>query len=519
MTRETTSSTSPSSTSEAALAFENILHWARSTPQAPALRDGGQSLDYRTLAIATEQIAELLEARGVVAGDRVLIVAENNIAAVATLFASQILGAWPAVMNARLPAAELAGLKALIEPRIAVFATADSEATAGHAAREGAAAIEGLLAGPLALTKTFPDTHPEPEPTPGDRVGLLIFTSGTTGRPKAVMHGHRGLLALGDILSRSRRVSASDCYNGVAPLAHIMGIANLMSVLAVGASLQLMPRLELPRLAAAIAEGSISHLSFVPTVYSRLLEYIEAHRIDVSAHQLRYISCGGAPLDGTLQRRIQSLFGIPLINGYGMTECAPGTRTPAGCYSDAASIGFPEEGVEARIVGPDGIEVKNGAIGELWLHSPAAMLGYFRNPGETAATLRANGWIATGDLARRLDDGALSVAGRQKEMIIRSGFNVYPAEVEAALNSIGSIAASGVVGRRRQDGDEEIVAFVEARPGHSIDIASVDAALRELIAPYKRPHRIIPINPLPLGVTGKIWKTKLATMAAQLSEH
>lgn len=499
------------------LACQAVLHWARSTPRAPALSDASRSLDYGMLAAAIEEVAGLLRQRGVVAGDRVLIVAENNVAAVATLFASQTLGAWPAVVNARLPAAELDGMRALVEPRISVFAVADSVACAEQAAREGALMVDGLLAGPLALSPVAPNAPAEAEPEHAkDRVGLLIFTSGTTGRPKAVMHGHRGLLALGAILSRSRRVSAADCYNGVAPLAHIMGVANLMSVIAVGASLRLMPRLELPQLAAAIAEGNISHLSFVPTVYARLLDYIAAQGIDVSAHRLRYISCGGAPLDGTLQQRVQSLFGIPLVNGYGMTECAPGTRTPANRYSETGSVGFPEEDVEVRIVDPDGVDVADGAIGELWMRAPAAMLGYYRNPADTAATIRPGGWIASGDLGRRLDNGALAVVGRQKEMIIHSGFNVYPAEVEAALNSLPEIAASGVVGRPLGDGDEEIVAFVESRPGHNVDAADIDAALRLLIAPYKRPSRIVFLPQLPQGSTGKIWKAKLASMAAEL---
>lgn len=517
--KSTTTTDSAATITDLDLACQAVQHWALVTPLAPALSDSTRSFNYDVLATAIAEVANLLRERGVVAGDRVLIVAENNVAAVAALFASQTLGAWPAVVNARLPAAELEALHALVEPRIAVYAVADSDACAKHASDAKASMVNGLLAGPLALSPIDSNAAVEVEPEHAeDRVGLLLFTSGTTGRPKAVMHGHRGLLSLGAILSRSRQVNSTDCYNGVAPLAHIMGVANLMSVIAVGASLRLMPRLELPQLAATIAEGNISHLSFVPTVYSRLLNHIEAQGIDVSGHRLRYISCGGAPLDGTLQQRVQSLFGLPLVNGYGMTECAPGTRTPANRYSETGSIGFPEEGVEVRIVTPEGVDAEDGSIGELWMRAPAAMLGYYRNPVDTSATIRPGGWIATGDLGRRLTNGALAVVGRKKEMIIRSGFNVYPAEVEAALNSLPEIAASGVVGRPTGDGDEEIVAFVELRSGHDIAPANIDAALRTLIAPYKRPSRIILLPQLPQGSTGKIWKAKLATMAAELGD-
>jgi len=493
-------------------ALERVGHWALTTPRAPALADSSRTLDYAGFAQAIDEIAARLRRRGVGVGDRVLIVAENNIGAAAALFAAQALGAWPAILNARLPAAEATELRRLVTPRVVVFAVADSAATELHAADAGAPIESGLMAGPLAFCATDCDAAPEPD---ADRVGLLIFTSGTTGRPKAVMLGHAGLASLGAILARSRRVGAVDCYNGVAPLAHIMGISNLMSVIAVGASLRLMPRLEVPQLAAAIADGSISHLSFVPTVYARLLDHIDASGIDVSAHRLRYMSSGGAPLDATLQGRVQARFGLPLVNGYGMTECAPGTRTAADRYSEPGSIGRPEEGVEARIVGGDGSDAAPGEIGELWLRAPTGMLGYYRDPVSTAAAMRPGGWIATGDLARLLDNGELAIVGRQKEMIIRSGFNVYPAEVEAALNSLPEVAASGVVGRRLPDGDEQVIAFVELRPGVSIAAAAIDAALRELVAPYKRPNRIVLLERLPQGPTGKIWKAKLAAMAAE----
>ena len=493
--------------------LERVRHWALATPRAPALADSSRELNYADFALAIDEIAARLRTCGVGAGDRVLIVAENNVAATATLFAAQALNAWPAILNARLPAAEVTELRRLATPRVVVFAVADSAATEAHAADAAAPIENDLRAGPLAFGATACDAAPELDQK---GVGLLIFTSGTTGQPKAVMLGHAGLASLGAILARSRRVSATDCYNGVAPLAHIMGIANLMSVIAVGASLRLMPRLEVPQLAAAIADGSISHLSFVPTVYARLLDHIDASGIDVSRHRLRYISSGGAPLDATLHRRVERRFGLPLVNGYGMTECAPGTRTAADRYSEPGSIGRPEEGVEARIVDIDGTDAAQGDIGELWLRTPTAMLGYYRDPRSTAAALRPGGWIATGDLARRLDNGELAIVGRQKEMIVRSGFNVYPAEVEAALNSLPEVAASGVVGRRLPDGDEQVIAFVELRPGASIDGTSIDAVLRELVAPYKRPNRIVLLERLPQGATGKIWKAKLAAMAAEL---
>jgi len=331
------------------------------------------------------------------------------------------------------------------------------------------------------------------------------------------MLSHAGLMQLGAVLAVSRRTTPKDSYNGVAPLSHIMGQSNLMCALSCGASVQLMPRLEVPSLAQAIARGDITHLSFVPTVYARLIEYATTNKLALQPNRLRYISSGGAPLDPLLKECVETLLGVPLVNGYGMTECAPGARTRPEIKSPADSIGWPEDGVEARIVASEGSDCPSGEIGELWLRSATRMLGYYRNPEETAAALRPEGWFATGDLVRRLADGQIAIVGRKKEMIIRSGFNVYPAEVEAALNRLPQIVQSGVVGRPTNDGNEEVIAFVQLRPGESADAAALLEQLRPLIAPYKRPQHLIILDALPLVSTGKIWKAKLVEMARALA--
>ena len=330
--------------------------------------------------------------------------------------------------------------------------------------------------------------------------------------PKAVMLSHAALLDLGRALALSRQTSAGDVVHGVAPLSHIMGMSNLMAALYAGATLQLMPRLNVGEMAGAIAERSLTHLSFVPTVYTRLVEYIETHGVDVSRNKLRYISCGGAPLDPRLKRKVESVLGLRLVNGYGLTECAPGLRTRPDRDAAPECIGWPEAGVETRVVGNDGLDA---AAGELWLRSATMMMGYYGDPDQSAAALRPGGWLATGDLARVLEDGSMAIIGRCKEMIIRSGFNVYPAEVEAALNAIAQVLQSGVVGRRTTDGNEEVVAFVQFRAGQHLSSREIQRQLRASLAPYKCPTRIVILDALPAGPTGKIWKARLAQMAAQ----
>jgi len=499
-------------------ASQVIAHWAEFTPDAPAISDPCRGLSYRELEHAIDRAAQLLLERNVRTGDRVTIVAENNVAAAVYMFATQRVNAWPAIINARLGHREIQGLQECVGSRLTIFAVDGAPAASGAAASAGIDdAIEDASSGRVLLSNVNPMCEPELAPALGEhQVGLLIFTSGTTGKPKAVMLSHHALIHLGAVLSKSRRTSSKDSYNGVAPLSHIMGIANLMNATWSGAGLRLMPRLELPVLARSIASGEISHLSFVPTVYSRLVEYVETSHYDMSGHRLRYISCGGAPLDPLLKQRVEALFKLRLVNGYGMTECAPAVRSRPDFDSPAQSIGWPEEGVETRIVTPDGTTCEPNDVGELWLRSSTQMMGYYRNPEETTAALRPGGWLATGDLAQLMSDGQIALVGRRKEMIIRSGFNVYPAEVEAALNRLPQVLQSAVVGRKTRDGNEEVIAFIQPRCAAAISTAQILAGLGDNLAPYKRPQRIVLLDSLPLVATGKIWKSKLAEMAAEL---
>jgi long-chain acyl-CoA synthetase len=482
-------------------------------PHQPALIDSRKSLSFARLRAVILELAAILQQRGVGPGDRVMIAAENTMACVALLYAVQLLSAWPAILNPRSARAEVAALRDCCAPRLTVFAVDDAPAALELSKETGVDRWDHADVGTLVFEPTA-QSRPEPAyVAAAEQVGLLIFTSGTLGLPKAVMLSHAALAAMGRVLAESRMTSAGDVIQGVAPLSHIMGMANLMSAMHAGAALKLMPRLELAELSAGIAKGDLTHLSFVPTVYTRLVDHIESRGIDLSASKLRYISCGGAPLDPSLKQRIERLFRLRLVNGYGMTECAPAFRTRPDRDAGADCIGWPERGVEECIVNADS---DAQGIGELWLRSATMMMGYYNDEAQTAAALRPGGWLATGDLARRLPDGSVAIVGRQKEMIIRSGFNVYPAEVEAALNAIPQILQCGVVGVKAREG-EEIVAFVQLREGMTLGAQAVSVALRERVAPYKVPTRIVFVDALPLGQTGKIWKARLQQMAASLS--
>jgi long-chain acyl-CoA synthetase len=224
----------------------------------------------------------------------------------------------------------------------------------------------------------------------------------------------------------------------------------------------------------------------------------------------------GAPLTANLKADVEALFVLPLHNGYGLTECAP---TVAQTRSDAVrtdcAVGQPIPQVETRIVDAQGKDVEGGGIGELWVRSPGLMLGYYHNDLATRQAINADGWFNTGDLARQDADGALHIVGRTKELIIRSGLNVYPVEVEQAINSHPEVVQSAVVGRS-VEANEVVVAFIEPTANSKLDAAGMQTYLRERLAAYKVPGDIRFLAQLPSSPTGKVLKNVLKTSAQEV---
>lgn len=499
-------------------AFEPILHWAREAPGRIAFTDfSGRALTYGALVSAIDAAAKLLTARGVRAGDRVLVVCENGLGGVVLMFAAQRIDAWPAMVNARMSAREIAAMDEAAAARMRVFVVEGSPAAATHAAEANAEIADLAACGQIAFGQLEPAVEPEPIAADGARqVGLLLFTSGTTGRPKAVMLSHSALLNIGRSGCESRNIEASDCLYGLSPLSHVMGAAFFVMVsITAGATTRLVPRLDLPDLVAALCEKRIAFLMAVPTLYVRLLEYVDKHGTDLSTHGLRNLIAGGAPLDPALKQRIEDLFGMPVANGLAMTECCPVLRTPAGIYCSSESVGVPQGRVEVRLIA-SGKDVAPGEIGELWVRGPSLMLGYYRDAEANARAFKPGGWFATGDLLRRLDNGEYALVGRQKELIIHSGFNVYPGEVEFAISAHPAIAQCAVVGHVVGGGNEEVVAFIQLQPGQTLNADDLRKYLARQIAPYKIPGRVVILDNLPIGPTGKIFKSKLTEMAAGL---
>ncbi|VIO71246.1 Long-chain-fatty-acid--CoA ligase [Bradyrhizobium ivorense] len=490
---------------------EVMDHHVGATPDRMALVDDKMWLTYRELDQVVGRVTEALRALGIRPGDRMMIVSENSVPLSCLLFAASRLDAWAIVVNPRLSPREIDQIKDHSGTR-RVFLTADvSQEAAAHAARYEATVQDvGPLRG-IAVTSLNIATVAEPVEADGARqVAVLIYTSGTTGTPKGVMLTHRNLLFSARGTAAFRKMTADDVQYCVLPISHIVGISLLTMTLMVGATVRLVAKYDPAALVKAMADEGITILNGVPATYQRLLEYRRTAGLPkLDRGKLRVISVAGAPLDIELKSRVEQELGLPLLNGYGITECSPGISgvRPDNPRADHA-VGTIMPGLEAKLVSQDGKPVADGEVGELHVRGPNVMRGYYRAPDLTAKAIDPDGWFNTGDLAR-FENGAMYIVGRTKEMIIRSGFNVYPAEIEAVLSTHDAVVQCAVVGRPIE-GNEEVVAFVQLIKGSTATVQDLMAHVAPQLTSYKRPSEIILMDALPATSTGKLLKHKLA---------
>jgi long-chain acyl-CoA synthetase len=494
-----------------------IKPFARQNPDHPALVQGDVTWTYADLAAIVASTAITLADYGVRPGDRVMIVSENSLALAAILLAISEIDAWSVIVNPRLSEREIDLIREHSGARRVFYTIEVSDNARKHAERHGAVIAEIDALGTLGIGPLNEQTVPEPvEADPSRRIAALLYTSGTTGNPKGVMLTHHNVLFSARIVGSQRGVTPADKAYCVLPISHIVGYsAILIASLMFGCTVHIVPRYDPAVLASAIADDGITLLFGVPATYQRLLEYKAIAGIaKLPRGKLRVLSVAGAPLDLTLKSEIEAEFGLPLLNGYGITECAPGiSSVRASAPRGDNAVGPLIAGIEARLVKPGGGTAAPGEVGELHVRGPNVMRGYYRAPEATAAAIDRDGWFNTGDLAR-FDGDILFIVGRTKELIIRSGFNVYPAEVEAVLNGHPAVVQSAVIGRA-VTGNEEVVAFVQLLPGSIVMAADLMAYTARQLAPYKRPCEIIVLDALPAGSTGKILKHRLTEVARE----
>lgn len=470
----------------------------------------GTAITYGGLRDIVARLAEMLDAQGVRPGDRVVLVAENCALFAAAIFAAGRLDAWITLVNARQSAQEIDAILDHAGARTAIFTAQISAEALAHADRLGAIDLGETGAGPLVALPARP-AMPEPVLQGSDQVAALMYTTGTTSAPKGVMLSHGNLIFNAQNGRRLFGIGPGDRSLGVLPGTHVYGFSSqFLTVMAGGAAIRYMPRFQPGRVVEALRDG-ITLLPAVPQMYAGIMAHLETTGEALSAPALRMISTGGAPLDPGLKARVERVFGLPLNNGYGITECAPTVAVTRNDQPrDDISVGLPMPGLDVFIDDPD-----EKGEGEILVRGPNVMLGYYRDPERTAEALPEPGLFRTGDLGRIDETGALWICGRKKELIIRSGFNVHPPEVEAMLSRHPALNQAAVIGRQ-VPGNEEILAFVTLRPGATATEEEIKAWLHDQLVAYKVPQHIFFVDSYPAAATGKILKHKLLDHFADL---
>jgi long-chain acyl-CoA synthetase len=494
-----------------------ITPWAEHSPQSPALVDASGVWTYGDLASIVAETQLWLAASDVRPGDRVMIVCENCRSLAALLLAVTAIDAWPVLVNARLSAREIDAIRDHCGARRVVYTTAVSEHATEHANRHHAVVEDTARLGSVGISPLNGTSEPEPvETDPASRIAALIYTSGTTGLPKGVMLTHKNLLFVAATAAKLRSLTPRDRLYGIMPISHIVGLSVvLVGTLLTGASLYLSQRFDPMTSRAMLEKNELTVMLGVPAMFAQFVQYANLRRLtSLKVPSLRIISCSGAPLHPATKSAAESLFGLVLHHGYGVTELSPNiAQTRIESPRSDISVGPVFPGVEVKLVAPDGDTVPEGQSGELWVRGPNVMRGYYRNPGDTAASLNSEGWFNTRDLAR-MEDGNLFIVGRTKDLIVHSGFNVYPLEVELVLNAHPAVAQSAVIGKTIRT-DEQVWAFVQLLPNSNLTVGELAAYAAQHLVMYKRPSQIFIVASMPMNTNGKIRKSELEKLAEQ----
>jgi acyl-CoA synthetase (AMP-forming)/AMP-acid ligase II len=491
-----------------------VLARAAEHPDKPALIDGpsGRSLTYGELDAATAKLAGALAARGIGKGDSVSVYMPN-LPEYAIVFHGVIrAGATVTTANPLYTSGELrhqlhdAGARMLITvpPFLdnAVAAAEDSDVeeivVVGADSDEKVTGFAELVASG--------EGAPEVEIDPGSDLAVLPYSSGTTGLPKGVMLTHRNLVA--NILQTADRIPTDpdDVIIGVLPFFHIYGMTVIMNMgLQAGATIVTMPRFDLEQFLQLIPEHGVTVANVVPPIAVALAKHPAVDGADLSS--LRFVMSGAAPLGPELTAQVTDRIGIPVIQGYGMTELSPVSHVPAIDDAKPGSIGPALAGTETRIVDPEtGEEAERG---ELQIRGPQVMKGYLNNDEATAETIIEDGWLRTGDIAEIDSDGHATIVDRLKELIKYKGFQVPPAELEAVLIDHPAVADCAVIGVPDEEAGEIPKGFVVIAEGQEVSDEEILSFVAERVSPQKKLRQLERIDEIPKSASGKILRREL----------
>ncbi len=479
---------------------------------AVAVRLGPLEMTYADLDDRSARLAALLRERGLEQGDRVGVMLPNVLEFPISYYGVLRGGGVVVPMNVLLKRREIA------------FYLEDSGAKLllawhgfGDDAREGAAdaGTELIEVEPEAFAELLGDREPLTElaETDEEDTAVILYTSGTTGKPKGAELTHFNLSRNAEIASQTTcKIEEGDVVLGSLPLFHSFGqTVSMNASLRVGATLTLLPKFDPGEALKIMQREGVTHFYGVPTMYGALLHHPDREQYAASA--LRICITGGASMPVEVLHGFEEAFGCELLEGYGLSETSPvACSTHPGRERKPGSIGTPLREVEMKLVDENDVEVPQGEVGEIVIRGHNVMKGYWQRPEATEEAMRG-GWFHTGDMAKVDEEGYFFIVDRKKDLIIRGGYNVYPREVEEVLYEHPKIREAAVLGIPHDEWGEEIGAAVVLHEGEELAPEEISAYVKERIAAYKYPRVVWFMDDLPKGPTGKILKREIEAPA------
>ncbi|MBI4454311.1 MAG: long-chain-fatty-acid--CoA ligase [Acidobacteria bacterium] len=496
---------------------ESLLRTANAHAEKVALLYRDQKISYGDLLKKTRLYAALFQRQKIKAGDTVAICFENSPEFICSYYALSWLGA------------TIVPVSVVLTPREIEYILRDCQASAlitrsefwpkfGAAASSNLGLHQAILAGnptsqpasialvDLAEHRTQLPIESEPLAVPEDSLAVLIYTSGTTGTPKGVMLSHRNLMGNAMAVARATSALEDDTFFLLLPLFHVTSqtVCMLTPVL-IGASIAIVSKMDRAEMTHAFREFRPSVFVAVPSIYNMLAS---APAPPPDKNPVRIYVSGGAPLPAEVQNRFEAAYRKPIYGGYGLTEASPVVSWNIPGANKSGSVGRPLEGVQIKIADAQMQALPSREVGEICVKGDLVMLGYYNRPEETVQTI-VDGWLLTGDMGYLDEDGYLYVVDRKKEMLIYSGINVYPREIEETLHAIPQVVEAAVVGVLDSAHGEIPVAFVTLKNSCDVSEKELKDFCVANLARYKVPRRIFSVQEFPHSGSGKINKLQL----------
>jgi malonyl-CoA/methylmalonyl-CoA synthetase len=476
----------------------------------PAIAHQGRTITYAELEKQACRFAGWLQSPGVEPGDRVVLFTENKLAFLITHLGVFFAGGVPLPLNPRFTREEMRYFLSDSEARV-VIAGDDQRALVETLASELAHRPRVL---PDSTVWDTPDVHFREPALAADDPCLMLYSSGTTGWPKGVLHTQGSTASALAALKTCWRMTVDDVVINVLPLFHIHGLAfaTHLTWLA-GGCIWIEDAFDVSRTLEAMKHGTV--FMAVPAIYNRLLEDAAFRAAAGRWPNIRLFTCGSAPIRAEILPELERILGRPVINRYGMTESYVITSLPLDGPWPNGSVGVPLNGIERQVVRPDGMPVAVGEVGTVVLRGPNLFREYWRKPDATRSAL-STGWFDTGDLGTLDEAGFLTLVGRKNDLIITSGYNVYPQVVERVLGECPGVRECAVLGvPDAQRG--ELVAAAVVRGEASLDESTLRTWLSDRLVHYQQPRIVVFVDALPRNSMGKVLRRELRDQLARIN--